>query len=481
MRQKIVNNMVWRFAERTGAQVIEFIVTIILARILGPNAYGDVALIKAFLSILLVFIEGGLGNALIQKKDADDIDFSSVFYFNLIFCSLIYVILYFLAPYIARFYGNSSLTAMFRVSCIIILISGIKNVQQAQISRNLEFRKFFFATLAGTLIAAVVGIVMAFKGFGAWSLIVQILMNAFIDTAIVWLSGGWIPHKTFSYRRLIKLLPYGWKLLVSNLLDSIYGNIRQFAIGKLYSASDLAYYNRGRSMPNVIVRNVNTSIDSVLFPVMSSRQDNRNEVKKITRRAIILSNYVMAPLMMGMAAMAESIVKIFLTESWLPCVLYLRIFCVIYMFQPIHTANTNAIKAMGRGDLLVKIEIVKKVIGFAMLMLSMNYGMKAIIYCYLINNIFDQIVNSWPNRKLLNYKYVEQIKDIFPATVLAIVMGGCVYCISFLRLNFLVAVLLQIVMGFSVYLLGSIILRLEAYYQLLDVTRSYFIKVGGKK
>lgn len=481
MRQKIVNNMVWRFAERTGAQVIEFIVTIILARILGPNAYGNVALIKAFLSILLVFIEGGLGNALIQKKDADDIDFSSVFYFNLIFCSLIYVILYFLAPYIARFYGDPSMSAMFRVSCIIILISGIKNVQQAQISRNLEFRKFFYATLAGTLISAVIGIVMAFKGFGAWALIVQVLMNAFIDTAIVWLSGGWIPRKTFSFKRLIKLLPYGWKLLASNLLDSIYGNIRQFAIGKLYSASDLAYYNRGRSMPNVIVRNVNTSIDSVLFPVMSSRQDNRNEVKKITRRAIVLSNYVMAPLMMGMAAMAEPIVKIFLTESWLPCVLYLRIFCIIYMFQPIHTANTNAIKAMGRGDLLVKIEIVKKVIGFTMLMLSMNYGMKAIIYCYLINNIFDQIVNSWPNRKLLNYKYGEQIKDIFPATVLAIVMGIFVYCISFLRLNFIVSALLQIFIGFSVYLLGSIIFRLEAYYQLLNVMRSYFIKVGGKK
>lgn len=478
-----MNNMLWRFAERAGAQTIEFVVTIILARILGPVAYGNVALVKAFLSILLVFVEGGLGNALIQKKDADDVDFSSVFYFNLFFCSVVYMLLYILAPYIANFYEDSSMCAMLRVSCIIILVSGIKNVQQAYISRNLQFRKFFYATLAGTLISAVAGIVLALKGFGAWSLIAQVLINAFIDTAVVWLAGGWIPKKVFSFKRLSQLLPYGWKLLASNLLDAGYGNIRQFAIGKLYSASDLAYYNRGRSMPNVIVRNVNTSIDSVLFPVMSSRQDNRDEVKRITRRAIILSNYVMAPLMMGMAAMADSIVKILLTERWLPCVLYLRIFCIIYMFQPIHTANTNAIKAMGRGDLLVQIEIVKKVIGFTMLMLSMNYGMKAIIYCYLINNIFDQVINSWPNRKLLNYKYLEQMKDIFPATILAVVMGGCVYCISFLDLNFLVSALLQILVGFLVYLSGSIIFRLEAYYQLLDMMRSYFIQVvvGGKK
>ena len=247
MRRTIISNMLWRFAERAGAQTIEFIVTIILARILGPTAYGNVALIKAFLSVLLVFVEGGLGNALIQKKDADDVDFSSVFYFNLLFCLVIYVVLYFLAPYIASFYGDSEMSAMFRVACIIILISGIKNIQQAQISRNLEFRKFFYATLLGTSVSAVVGIVLACKGFGAWSLIAQILVNALVDSVVVWITVGWLPHRAFSFRRLAQLLPYGWKLLASNLMVELYGNIRQFAIGKIYSASDLAYYNRGRS------------------------------------------------------------------------------------------------------------------------------------------------------------------------------------------------------------------------------------------
>ena len=481
MGQKIVNNMAWRFAERSGAQAIEFIVTIILARLLGPDAYGNVALIKAFLSILLVFVEGGLGNALIQKRDADEVDFSSVFYFNILFCTAIYMALFFLAPYIADFYGEPLMEPMFRVSCVIILISGIKNVQQAQISRNMEFRKFFYATLAGTLISAIVGIVMALKGFGVWALIAQVLVNALVDTTVVWITVGWFPKKVFSFRRLSILISYGWKLLASNLLDAVYGNIRQFAIGKIYSASDLAFYNRGKSIPNVIVRNVNTSIDSVLFPVMSSKQDSRSEVKKITRKAIMLSNYVMAPLMMGMASMADAIVRILLTEKWMPCVLYLRIFCVIYMFQPIHTSNTNAIKSMGRGDLLFKVEVIKKTVGLIMLALSINCGMKAIIYCYLVNNIFDQIVNSWPNRRLLNYEYLEQMKDIFPASALAATMGVCVYCISFLNLNVYVTVLLQIVAGVSIYCIGSIALKLEAYYQLLDMGKGYFKKAGKEK
>lgn len=325
------------------------------------------------------------------------------------------------------------------------------------------------------------GIVLACKGFGAWSLIAQILVNALVDSVVVWITVGWLPHRAFSFRRLAQLLPYGWKLLASNLMVELYGNIRQFAIGKIYSTSDLAYYNRGRSIPNVIVRNINMSIDSVLFPVMSSRQDNKSEVKKITRRAIMSSNYLMAPLMMGMAAMANSIVMILLTEKWMPCVLYFRIFCIIFMFQPIHTANINAIKAMGRSDLFFKVEIIKKVVGFLILALSLNYGMEVVIYCYFVNTILDQIINSWPNRKLLEYTYLEQMKDIFPSTALAVIMGACVYSISFLCLNVWITVLLQILLGFFIYLLGSIIFELEAYRQLLDVAKSYFKKKGGRE
>lgn len=473
MKQKIVSNVIWRFAERMGAQIIKFIVTIVLARILGPDAYGSVAIITALTTILQVFVDGGLGNALIQKKDADDTDFSSVFFFNIFFCTVVYMILFFAAPYVALFYDNPSMADMIRVVGIIIPISSVKNVQQAKISRDLQFKKFFFATLIGTIISAVVGIMMALQGFGSWSLIAQILVNALIDMVMVWVTGGWCPKCYFSLKKLTGLLSYGWKLLASNLIDVAYGNLQQLVIGKLYSSSDLAYYDRARSMPNAIVSNINTSIDSVLFPVMSSKQDNTGEIKKITRQAIMISNYIMAPLMMGMAFMADSIVKILLTESWLESVFYLRIFCIIYMFQPVHTANTNAIKAMGRSDLFLKIEVTKKIIGLIILAVTMHCGMKIIACGYLLYTTINQIINNWPNRKLLNYKYLEQIKDILPSTILAIIMGVCVYCISFLPFNITIILIIQILSGVLVYLLGSILLHFEAYQQLTNIIRAF--------
>lgn len=476
MKQKIVSNIIWRFLERAGAKTVEFIVTVILARILGPDAYGDVALITAFTVILQVFVDGGLGNALIQKKDADETDFASVFYFNILFCIVIYILLFWISPFIAAFYGKPALKNMIRAAGITVIISGIKNVQQALISRKLQFRKFFFATLVGTLLSAVVGIAMALAGCGTWSLIAQLLINAAIDTAVVWFINRWKPEKVFSAERLKQLLSYGWKLLASNLIDAIYANIRQLVIGKLYSSSDLAYYNRGRSMPNVIVNNINTSIDSVLFPVIASEQNNRKEVKKITRQAIMTSNYLMAPLMMGMAFAADSLIRVLLTEAWLPCVPYLRVFCIIYMLQPVHTANTNAVKAMGRSDLLLKIEIIKKTIGITILILCMRHGMPAILYGYLANNFIDQMINSWPNRKLLNYKYHEQIKDLLPSTMLAVFMGVCVFFVSGFHFEAGITLTVQIGLGFFIYLSGSVIFRLEAYRQVLNILKTYLKK-----
>lgn len=479
MKQKVLSNIIWRFAERVGAQLIGFILSVILARILEPSAYGEVALVTAFLSIIQVFIDGGLGNALIQKKDADALDFSSVFYFNIAFCIVIYIGTFFAAPYIASFYRNDALTPMIRVMCVTILISGVKNVQQAYVSRTLQFKKFFFTTLIGTVISAVVGIIMALHGFGVWSLITQTLLNSIIDTVLVWVTVKWRPQKMFSIRRVMTLFSYGWKLLVSNLLDTVYGDIQQLIIGRLYSSEDLAFYNRGKNVPNLIVANVNTSIDSVLFPVMSAEQDNRAEMKNMVRRAIMTSNYIMAPLMIGLAFIAEPVVRLIFTEKWLPCVPYLRIFCVIYVFQPIHTANTNAIKAMGRSDIFLKVEIVKKVIGIAILLASMRFGVMVIAYSYLANNVLNQIINSWPNRKLLNYKYPEQLRDILPSTLLALGMGICVYGVSLFGWGDLLTVVVQVLLGAALYILGSVVFKLEAFQYLWEIIKNFRSKKDG--
>lgn len=479
MKQKVFSNIIWRFAERVGAQLIGFVLSVILARILEPSAYGEVALITAFLSILQVFVDGGLGNALIQKKDADALDFSSVFYFNVVFCAVIYAGTFLAAPYIASFYRNDSLTPMIRVMCVTILISGVKNVQQAYVSRNLQFKKFFFTTLIGTVVSAVIGIIMALHGFGVWSLIAQTLLNGVIDTILVWVMVKWRPKKMFSIQRMRTLFSYGWKLLASDLLNTTYSNIRQLLIGRLYSSADLAYYNRGRNVPNLIVANVNTSIDSVLFPVMSAEQDNRAEMKNMVRRTIMTSNYIMAPLMIGLAFIAEPVVRLIFTEKWLPCVPYLRIFCVIYVFQPIHTANTNAIKATGRSDVFLRLEIIKKVIEVVVLLVSMRFGVMVIAYCYLANTILNQVINSWPNWKMLNYKYPEQLRDILPSTLLALGMGICVYGVSLFGWNDLLTVVVQILLGAALYILGSVVFKLEAFQYLWEIIKNFRSKKDG--
>lgn len=476
----VFSNLIWRFAERCGAQIVTLIVSIVLARILLPEDYGTISLITVFTTILQVFVDCGLGTALIQKKDADDLDFSSVFYFNFVVCLILYSGMFVAAPYIAFFYNNVSLTPVIRVISLTIIVSGVKGIQQAYVSRNMLFKRFFFSTIGGTLFSAAFGIGLAYAGCGVWALVGQQLSNTCIDTFILWMTVKWRPKKMFSWSRLKELLSFGWKMLASTLLDTVYNNIRSLIIGKMYSSSDLAYYNQGRQFPNVIVNNINTSIDSVLLPTMASAQDDRIRVKSMTRRAIKTSTYVMAPLMMGLAFCAEPIVRLVLTEKWLPCVPFLRIFCITYMFYPIHTANLNAIKAMGRSDLFLKLEIAKKLVGMVLLLSTMWFGVMAMAYSLLISSVLGQIINSWPNRKLLNYGYLEQLKDILPGIALAVFIGCCVNLVGLFNLPNFITLLIQIPLGASIYIATSALLHLESFEYLMDMIRPMVRKIIRK-
>lgn len=475
---KLTSNFLWRFLERCGAQGVTFIVSIVLARILDPTVYGTVALVTVFTTIMQVFVDSGMGNALIQKKNADDLDFSTVFYFNIVVCLALYGIMFAVAPLIARFYEMPELIPVVRVLSFTLIISGVKNVQQAYVSRNMLFKRFFFATLGGTVGASVIGIWMAYRGYGVWALVAQNLFNLTLDTLILWLTVKWRPKLLFSLERLKGLFSYGWKLLVSSLLDTIYGDLRQLIIGKLYTSEDLAQYNRGEQFPRLIVTNINTSIDSVLLPTMSAEQDNKDRVRAMTRRAIQASTYIMMPLMVGLAICADTVIKVLLTEKWLPCVPFLRILCISYAFQPIHTANLNAIKAMGRSDLFLKLEIVKKISGLVILFSTMWYGVTVMAYSQLFTGIFYQVVNSWPNRKLLNYSYVNQIRDMLPQIILSIIMGAVVLCISIIPLNSALSLCLQIMAGVLVYFGLSLIFKIEIFEYILKMLK-VFLK--GKK
>ena len=468
-RNIVLKNLIWRFLERCGAQLVTFVVSMVLARLLGPNIYGTIALVTVFTTILQVFVDSGLGNALIQKKNTDDLDFSSVFYFNVTVCIILYIILFLCAPLIASFYSIPELTPIVRVIGLTIIISGVKNVQQAYVSKNMLFKRFFFATLGGTLGAAVIGIAMAYAGFGVWALVSQMLFNVAMDTIILWITVKWRPKRMFSWERL------------SSLIGTVYNEIRQLIIGKMYSANDLAFYNKGKQFPMLIVTNINSSIDSVLLPTMSIAQDNKTAIRAMTRRAIKTSSYIMCPLMVGLAVCADSLVDLILTAKWLPCVPFLRIFCFTFAFYPIHTANLNAIKALGRSDIFLKLEIIKIIVGMIAVVSTMWFGVMTMAYSLLVTTFISQLINSWPNRKLLNYTYMDQIKDIIPSIILAGCMGIAVYCVQVIGLNDILTLLIQVPLGGILYILGSKIFHFESFEYILSTVKGVRHKNKNEK
>lgn len=356
-----LTNLSWKFAERIASQLVSFVVSIVLARILEPSDYGSIAMVMIFVTLSNVFVEGGFSSALIQKKDADKLDFSTVFYFSIVFSIFLYVILFFVAPYISRFYGDGYeiLTPVLRVIGLQIIVYGANSVQQAYVSKKMMFKKFFWATLIGTIVSACIGLAMAYWGFGIWSLVGQQMAMVITNTIVLYLVTRKLPGLMFSFQRLKGLFSYGAKILGASLLVSFFLDLRSLIIGKLYSAKDLAFFDRGRQFPNLIVTNINSSVGSVLFPQMSQEQDDKIRVKQLCRNSIRFSSFVMMPLMMGMAVCAEPLIRVLLTDKWIESVPFLRLFCIIYMFYPIHTANMQAIKAIGKSGTFLMLEIIK--------------------------------------------------------------------------------------------------------------------------
>lgn len=469
IKKKVFRGLFWKFGERITAQMISLFVSIILTRLLLPSDYGAVALVMVFINIADVFVSGGMGSALIQKKKVDNVDFSSVFYVNIMLSFLIYAVLFFSAPYIAVFYDMPVLSKVLRVLGIRIPIAAINSIQQAYVSRNMLFKRFFYATLLGTLVSGFAGVFMAYRGFGVWALVMQYMINSCTDTLVLWVTVKWRPELKYSWKKAKDLISYGWKLLVSGLLDTGYNELRSLLIGRLYSPSELAFYNQGDKYPKIIVININSSIGSVLFPAISQYQDDKERVKSMTRRSIQVSSYLMWPLMFGLAVTAEPLVRLILTEKWLPCVPFLRIFCFSYGLWPVHTANLQALNAMGRSDLFLKLEVIKKILGISILMISLHMGPLAIAWSLLMTGIMATFINSAPNRKILKYSYKEQFMDLMPSFFLSFFMALLIYPVSFMELPDLFLILLQAVIGVVVYLSGSIITKNQSFQYLIGL------------
>ena len=468
MKKDVLSGLFWKFGERITAQFISLFVSIILARLLAPEDYGTVTLTMVFITIANVFVSSGFGNALIQKKGADNLDFSSIFFINIGFSIIIYFILFFSAPYIAAFYDMPIMSPALRVLGIRIILAAVNNVQQTYVSKNMLFKRFFWSTLIGTLVSGVVGVIIAYCGGGVWALVVQYLTNTCMDTLILWITVRWRPDFAFSWSRAKGLISYGWKLLASSLLDTGYSQLRSLVIGKIYTSSQLAYYDQGRRYTYFLIGNINTSISNVLLPAMSLAQDDRERVKQMTRRSIQISSYLIWPLMTGLAVIAEPFIKLILTEKWLPCVPYLRIFCFVYVLWPIHTSNLQAINAMGRSDMFLKLEVIKKIVSLGLLLLCIPYGTLAIAAGMLADSLIGTFINASPNRKLLNYRYFEQLRDILPYPLMSLLMAVGIYPLGHTGLPDIAAMFLQAGAGFLVYILLSILSKQAAFKYLLE-------------
>lgn len=468
LKAQVLAGLIWKFGERILVQLVSFVISIILARLLLPDAFGLIAMCTVFITLANAFVTNGFGNSLIQKENADETDFSSVFYFSVVFSAALYMILFFAAPAIAQFYRNEMIVPVLRVMGLRIVIGGVNSVQYAYVSRHMLFRRFFFSTLGGTVVSAVIAFAMAYHGYGVWALVEQYVVNALIDTAILWVTVRWRPQRVFSWQRMRGLFSYGWKLLVSSLINTGYSELRSLIIGRMYSAADLAFYTKGKNLPELVTYNIVLSIDSVLFPAVSKKQREPEKVKTMTRRSINTAAYLLMPLMFGLAAVAKPLVLLLLTEKWLFCVPYIQIACWSNALLPIQTANLQAIKAMGRSDIILRLEVIKKSFGIVLVLLVMPYGVLAIALSVIAASTFFSVVNAAPNARLLGYSYREQMRDVLPYVAMSFFMAACVYPLQYLDLPLLAVLALQVLLGGAVYLLQSLLFKVESFQYILQ-------------
>ena len=487
-KSNIVSNFIWKFAERIGNQLVSLIVTIVLARLLSPSEYGLIAMGAVFITIANEFVATSFTNALIQKKDADNIDFSSVLFLNIGISIIMYGIIFITAPMIADFYDYEILTPVMRVLGLNLIIAAINSVQQAYISRNMIFKKFFYSTLGATLSSAIVGISMAYMGFGVWALVVQNILSGIVATCIIWFTVDWRPQRIFSINRVKGLFTFGWKLLGAGLLNTLSNQSNQLIIGKMYASSDLAYYNKGLLFPSMIMININASINSVMFPVIVMAQDDCERLKMLTRKFVRVSSYFIFPMMTGLAAIADPLISLLLTDKWLYCIPYLRIGCFIYSATIIQIAVQNAIMALGRSDVFLKMDIIRKILGISILIAVMNHGVMAIALFSIITASFSIVMVAIVSKHMIGYGYREHIYDNIPILIVSVIMGFLVYMFKFLELPNIITLLIQLPVGFITYMTLSLwfkfdgfILAVEYLKKLICIFPVYSIRSCGAK
>lgn len=434
IKKKTIYGLFWSSVERFSVQGIQFILGLIMARLLSPKEFGIVGMLTIFLAVADAFVNSGFSNALIQKKDRERIDFSTTFYFNFVLGSVAYAILFIFAPLIANFYNEPILDNLIKVVGINVFINSLAIVQRAIYVINVDFKTQAKASLVSVIISGIVGVWLAYNGWGVWSLAYQNVLRNVINTILLWLLSKWLPKLEFSWKSFKQLFNFGYKLLLSGLIDTIYNNIYSLVIGKVYSARDLGNYTRAQQFAFFPSSNLTGVLQSVTFPILSSLQDDDKQLENLYRKYIRMSAFVIFPLMMGLAVLSKPLILVLLTDKWIEVVPLLQLMCFSMMWYPIHALNLNLLQVKGRSDLFLKLEIIKKIIGVVILCITIPISVTAMVVGSIISSILALIVNTYYTGLLINVGFLMQMRDILPTLLLSftmvLIVGVSVYFIT---------------------------------------------------
>ncbi len=479
-KNKVISSLAWKFFERGGIQVVQFIISIVIARLLTPEAYGIVAIVTIFTSISNVFVVSGMGTALMQKKNIDDTESSSVFFYSTAVAGVAYILLFIFAPLISGFYQIKELTVVLRIMSLSLFPSALNCVQNAVAAINMEFRKQFISGFSAALISGILGIVSAYLNFGVWALVVQQLSCQIFASMFMWFLLKWRPKAIFSFNKTKNLLKYGVNILGASLIDTIYHNLENLIIGKKFSASILAFYSKGKQFPLIMIDNVDGAINSVMLPVYSKMQENKKRLTSAVRTSVSTSVYIVFPIMIGLACVGEPLISLVLGDAWSECVIYLQIYCLVSALFPLQTTTLQAIKALGYSSVFLRLQTIKRIIGVIVLAITIvcfNNPIAIAISCVIIE-IIAIFINFTANKKLLNYSLKEQAVDVLPSLLLSLAMGIIVILIGVLcsSMHDVFVLGIQTISGIAIYIILSYLFHLKVFYEIFNLTKKFFNK-----
>lgn len=473
-QNSIASGISWKLIERFSVQVIRFALQIVLARILDPEHYGSLTLMVVFTTLANVFIQKGFSSSLIQDKHVTEEDYSTVFWVTLGIAGIAYGVIWAAAPAISQFYRQPELETPLRVLALLLFPGALNSVQQSKASREMNFRKVFFTNVGGVVTAGAVSIAMAYMGFGLWALVVQSVVSTTVSCLLLRMVSGWKIRLVCNWKRVGTLFSYGWKLLVSELLDTLYQDLYSLVIGLRFDNEILGFCNRGKQFPQFVTTASTSTVQSVMLPAMSRQQDDRKRLKELMRGSVAMSAYIVFPIMAGLAGVAKPLVEVVLTEKWLPSVPYMQIWCVAMAFIPVQTGCLQGINAVGRSDVFLKLAVIKTSCSLAALLGAVMLwdSPLAIAQVTLVTTLISCVVNAFFCRRIVGYGLREQLADIAPSGILSAVMLLAVIPAGWLQLSALKLLAVQVMVGVTVYLLGSAALRPKAFRRLLKLVKN---------